>query len=156
MLWFLALATNEDLSEGAGLSAGSTPAGPSFSADSSTVEFVSGAVIALSTALLLRYLKSLHGCVVPDLVQICKGKGSRAPRQFNDGFRVTEIIWSRGCKNCSVLLKRRCMRVHRTLLNALLHDDRSGRLEAPTEQNPVVPDALIGKRSSHRRAAGAG
>jgi hypothetical protein len=64
MLWFLALATNEDLSEGAGVPAGSTPAGPPFSADSSTAEFVSGAVIALSTALLLRYLESFHGCAV--------------------------------------------------------------------------------------------
>jgi hypothetical protein len=48
------------------------------------------------------------------------------------------------------------MQVHRTLLNALLHDDLSGRLKDLAEENPVVQDALIGKRSSHRRTAGAG
>jgi hypothetical protein len=52
MLWFLAFATGEDLSKGAGVPAGATPAAPPFSADSSIAEFVSGAVIAFSTALL--------------------------------------------------------------------------------------------------------
>ena len=119
MLWFLVFAAGEDWSEGAGVPLGTTPAGVPFSPGFSVGEFVSGAVITLLTALLLCYLKSLHGCVVPDLIQACKGKGSRASRQLNDGFRVTEIIWSRGCKNCSVLLTCKCIhvRAHRTLLN---------------------------------------
>ena len=64
MLWFLAFATVEELSRGAGVPAGLTPAGPSFPADSPGAEFVPGAVIALSIALLLRDLKSFHGCMV--------------------------------------------------------------------------------------------
>jgi hypothetical protein len=64
MLWLLTFATVEDLSAVTGVPEGPTPAGPLFPADSSAIEFVSGAVIVLSTALLLRYLKSLHGFVV--------------------------------------------------------------------------------------------
>ena len=85
MLWFLALATNEDLSEGAGLSAGSTPAGPSFSADSSTVEFVSGAVIALTTALLLRYLKYFNSSRV----------ASSLPLMCSSNVRILSVARSR-------------------------------------------------------------
>jgi hypothetical protein len=61
MLWLLAFATGDDFSEGAEVPAGSTPAGPPLSADSSGAEFVSGAVIALSTALPLSQSAWLRG-----------------------------------------------------------------------------------------------
>jgi len=54
MLWFLAFATGEDLSGTVGATAVPTPAEPPFPADSSSADFVSGAVIALSTELPLR------------------------------------------------------------------------------------------------------
>jgi hypothetical protein len=59
MFWLLTFATVEDLSGITGVLAGLTPAGPLLPDDSSRAEFVSGAVIALSTALLLRYLAVL-------------------------------------------------------------------------------------------------
>ena len=102
MLWFLAFAMGEN--GGAEVSAGRKAVEPPLSPSFSVAEFVSGAVIKLSTALLLCHLKSLHSCVVTDLVQICKSKSFRKPRRLTDGFRVAEIIWSRGSKNCSVLL----------------------------------------------------
>jgi hypothetical protein len=43
------------------------------------------------------------------------------------------------------------MRVYRTLLNALLHDDLYGRLEALAEENPVVQHAPSG--NVHHTAA---
>ena len=128
MSWFLAFATGEDLSEGTGVAAALTPAGAPFSADdSSTAEFASGAVITLSIAFYC-YLKSLPDCAVRDPVQICEGKGSRAPGRLHR--------WNFGNRDYLVAGKQKLFCSAHTQMylgpgpcrTRLSHDDPSGLL----------------------------